>query len=85
MLKYFPQSIFQVIFVRHVRLSCNLFYRPKMPASKVFKVFVVNAAESVIGSKFSPQAHTHTYVRYSVTRLGDLLDFGQFFKAFDNN
>ena len=26
-----------------------------------------------------------TFVTYSVTRLGDLLDFGQLFKAFGNN
>ena len=29
--------------------------------------------------------HTHLRVALSVTRLGDLLDFGQLFEAFGNN
>ena len=31
------------------------------------------------------QTLDHSFVRFSVTRLGDLLDFGQLFKAFGNN
>ena len=47
-----------------------------------------HAAGHVCGDNvdiLGPKLHTTFYVVTSVTRLGDLLDFGQLFTAFCNN
>ena len=60
----------------------------RTPASVILYIFIDNMIDGKLGNSDLTMAGFKlqiTGVGSSVTRLGDLLDFGQLFKAFGNN
>ena len=59
---------------------------PKNLKKHSLRLWVVTASKALVfGSVQAPNSATGKVVLISETRLGDLLDFGELFKAFGNN